>query len=154
MSAVRAASRISEEPILVAAGITKKFGGLAAVDGVDLTIRRGEILGVIGPNGAGKTTFVNCMTGLDKPTAGSIVFDGQDITKTPSYRIGHLGMARTFQVVKPLRQLTVRENVAMGAMFGGVGYAAWLGGEWFLAIIGLISWLMTWWVGILTLLRG
>ncbi|MGA7991445.1 MAG: ATP-binding cassette domain-containing protein [Thermoanaerobaculia bacterium] len=113
--------RISEEPILVATGITKKFGGLAAVDGVDLSIRRGEILGVLGPNGAGKTTFVNCMTGLDKPTSGSIVFNGRDITRTPSFRIGHLGMARTFQVVKPLRQLTVRENVATGAMFGARG---------------------------------
>jgi branched-chain amino acid transport system ATP-binding protein len=109
------------EPILVATGITKKFGGLAAVDGVDLSIRRGEILGVLGPNGAGKTTFVNCMTGLDKPTSGTIVFNGQDVTKTPSFRIGHLGMARTFQVVKPLRQLTVRENVATGAMFGARG---------------------------------
>ncbi len=114
---------MSAEPevILAATGITKKFGGLAAVDGVDLAIRRGEILGVIGPNGAGKTTFVNCMTGLDKPTAGTIVFNGQDVTKTPSFRIGHLGMARTFQVVKPLRQLTVRENVATGAMFGARG---------------------------------
>jgi branched-chain amino acid transport system ATP-binding protein len=109
------------EPILVATGITKKFGGLAAVDGVDLSIRRGEILGVLGPNGAGKTTFVNCMTGLDKPTSGTIVFNGRDVTKTPSFRIGHLGMARTFQVVKPLRQLTVRENVATGAMFGARG---------------------------------
>ncbi len=109
------------EPILEATAITKKFGGLAAVDGVDLTIRRGEILGVIGPNGAGKTTFVNCVTGLDKPTSGTILFDGRDVTKTPSFRIGHLGMARTFQVVKPLRQLTVRENVATGAMFGARG---------------------------------
>ena len=115
------APRIHGDAILEAKGISKKFGGLAAVDGVDLTIRRGEILGVLGPNGAGKTTFVNCMTGLDKPTAGTIVFDGRDITKTPSYRIGHLGMARTFQVVKPLRQLTVRENVATGAMFGARG---------------------------------
>jgi len=123
MSAVPVVPRISEEPILLATGITKKFGGLAAVDGVDLSIRSGEILGVIGPNGAGKTTFVNCMTGLDKPTAGAVVFDGQDITKTPSYRIGRLGMARTFQVVKPLRQLTVRENVATGAMFGARGHA-------------------------------
>ena len=113
--------RIPGDSILEARGITKKFGGLAAVDGIDLTIRRGEILGVIGPNGAGKTTFVNCMTGLEKPTAGTIVFNGQDITKTPSYRIGRLGMARTFQVVKPLRQLTVRENVATGAMFGARG---------------------------------
>jgi len=115
------APRIRSDSILEARGITKKFGGLAAVDGIDLDIRRGEILGVIGPNGAGKTTFVNCMTGLDKPTAGTIVFNGQDITKTPSYRIGRLGMARTFQVVKPLRQLTVRENVATGAMFGARG---------------------------------
>jgi len=122
MSAAPApALRIPGEPILVATGITKKFGGLAAVDGVDLTIRRGEILGVLGPNGAGKTTFVNCMTGLDKPTSGSIVFDGRDVTKTASFRIGRLGMARTFQVVKPLRQLTVRENVATGAMFGARG---------------------------------
>jgi branched-chain amino acid transport system ATP-binding protein len=121
MSAVVAAARVKDEPILVASGITKRFGGLAAVDGVDLAIRRGEILGVIGPNGAGKTTFVNCVTGLDKPTSGSLVFDGKDITKTPSFRIGHLGMARTFQVVKPLRQLTVRENVATGAMFGARG---------------------------------
>ncbi len=123
MSAAPApAARISGEPILVATGITKRFGGLAAVDGVDLAIRRGEILGVLGPNGAGKTTFVNCVTGLDKPTSGTIVFDGQDITRTPSYRIGRLGMARTFQVVKPLRQLTVRENVATGAMFGAGGH--------------------------------
>jgi len=113
--------RIPGDSILEARGISKKFGGLAAVDGIDLTIHRGEILGVIGPNGAGKTTFVNCVTGLDKPTAGTIVFNGQDITKTPSYRIGRLGMARTFQVVKPLRQLTVRENVATGAMFGARG---------------------------------
>ncbi len=122
MSAASApAPRTDDDAILVATGITKKFGGLAAVDGVDLTIRRGEILGVIGPNGAGKTTFVNCMTGLDKPTSGTIVFGGRDVTKTPSFRIGRLGMARTFQVVKPLRQLTVRENVATGAMFGARG---------------------------------
>jgi branched-chain amino acid transport system ATP-binding protein len=112
---------IPGRPILEVRGITKRFGGLAAVDGVDLAIRKGEILGVIGPNGAGKTTFVNCVTGLDKPTSGTIVFNGQDITKTPSYRIGHLGMARTFQVAKPLRELTVRENVATGAMFGARG---------------------------------
>jgi branched-chain amino acid transport system ATP-binding protein len=101
--------------------LTKRFGGLAAVAGVDLTIRKGEILGVIGPNGAGKTTFVNCITGLDKPTSGTILFRGSDITKTPSYAIGRLGIARTFQVVKPLKQLSVRDNVAIGAMFGARG---------------------------------
>jgi branched-chain amino acid transport system ATP-binding protein len=111
----------AREPLLEARALTKRFGGLAAVENVDLTIRRGEILGVIGPNGAGKTTFVNCVTGLDKPTSGTLVFRGQDITKLPSYAIGRLGVARTFQVVKPLKQLTVRDNVAIGAMFGARG---------------------------------
>ena len=111
----------SGPPILEARGITKRFGGLAAVSDVDLTIRQGEILGVIGPNGAGKTTFVNCITGLDKPTLGQIRFHGRDITRLPAYAIGRLGIARTFQVVKPLRQLTVTDNVATGAMFGARG---------------------------------
>ena len=119
------ASRLTPDgsgvPLLDVRAITKRFGGLAAVAGVDLTIRKGEILGVIGPNGAGKTTFVNCITGLDKPTSGTILFRGEDITKTPSYAIGRLGIARTFQVVKPLKQLSVRDNVAIGAMFGARG---------------------------------
>ena len=105
-------------PLLSAQGITKRFGGLEAVSGVDLDIRRGEILGVLGPNGAGKTTFVNCVTGLDRPTSGAVLFRGTDITKLPAWRIGRLGIARTFQVVKPLKQLSVRDNVAVGAMFG------------------------------------
>jgi branched-chain amino acid transport system ATP-binding protein len=109
------------EALLEARGIVKRFGGLAAIQGVDLTIRRGEILGVIGPNGAGKTTFVNCISGLDKPTAGTIVFKGRDITRMPGHRIGRLGIARTFQVVKPLKHMTVRDNVAVGAMFGHGG---------------------------------
>jgi branched-chain amino acid transport system ATP-binding protein len=108
-------------PLLDARGITKRFGGLAAVANVDLTIREGEILGVIGPNGAGKTTFVNCITGLDKPTSGTIRFRGKDITRMPSHAIGRLGISRTFQVVRPLTHLTVRDNVAMGAMFGARG---------------------------------
>jgi branched-chain amino acid transport system ATP-binding protein len=110
-----------QQPILEARGVTKRFGGLLALDAVDLTIQRGEILGVIGPNGAGKTTFVNCITGFDKPTAGAVTFNGQDITRLPGHAIGRLGMARTFQVVKPFKQLTVRDNVAVGAMFGAGG---------------------------------
>jgi branched-chain amino acid transport system ATP-binding protein len=106
---------------LEARGIQMRFGGLSALRGVDLGIRRGEILGVIGPNGAGKTTLVNCLSGLIKPTAGTIVFKGRDITRLPGHEIGRLGIARTFQVVKPLKQLTVRDNVAVGAMFGHGG---------------------------------
>src|ERR1700681_3184543 len=125
MTAPPDASRLTPDgsaaPLLEVRAITKRFGGLTAVAGVDLTIRKGEILGVLGPNGAGKTTFVNCITGLDKPTSGTILFRGEDITKLPSYAIGRLAIARTFQVVKPLKQLTVRDNVAIGAMFGARG---------------------------------
>ena len=109
------------EPLLETRGLGQQFGGLAALKGIDLTIRKGEILGVLGPNGAGKTTFVNCISGLDKPTSGSVIFRGHDITPLASYKIGRLGVARTFQVVKPLKQLTVLENVAIGAMFGARG---------------------------------
>ena len=111
----------STEAILEVRGVSKKFGGLMALQGIDLTIRKGEILGVLGPNGAGKTTLVNCITGLDKPTSGSVLFRGRDITPLPSYRIGRMGIARSFQVVKPLKQLSVLDNVAVGAMFGAKG---------------------------------
>ena len=110
-------------PLLETRGISRRFGGLAALDGVDLTIRKGEILGVLGPNGAGKTTFVNCISGLDKPTGGRILFRGEDITRVAGHRIAQRGVARTFQVVKPLRQLSVLDNVAVGAMFGAGGRA-------------------------------
>jgi branched-chain amino acid transport system ATP-binding protein len=109
------------EELLTAQGVGKRYGGLAALSGVDLTIRKGEILGVLGPNGAGKTTFVNCITGLEKATSGTVVFQGRDITPLPAWKIGRLGISRTFQVVKPLKQLSVRDNVAVGAMFGARG---------------------------------
>jgi branched-chain amino acid transport system ATP-binding protein len=115
------ASTQASEVLLQARSVTKHFGGVAALQGVDVEIRRGEILGVIGPNGAGKTTFVNCISGLDRPSSGTIRFKGIEITKMPSYQIGRLGLARTFQVVKPLRQLNVIDNVAIGAMFGAGG---------------------------------
>jgi branched-chain amino acid transport system ATP-binding protein len=116
------ASRLPPAEVLLSLrGITKKFGGLMALQGIDLDLHRGEILGVLGPNGAGKTTLVNAITGLDKPTSGTVVFRGRDVTKLPSYEIGRLGIARTFQVVKPLKQLPVVDNVAVGAMFGAKG---------------------------------
>ena len=118
---MRVAADSEPEPLLEARGIVKTFGGVAAIQGLDLTIRRGEVVGVIGPNGAGKTTLVNCISGLDKPTSGSIFFRGRDVTRAPVHEIGRLGIARTFQVVKPLKQLTARDNVAVGAMFGAGG---------------------------------
>ncbi len=112
---------MEREVILETKQATKHFGGLAAVEKVDMTIYKGEILGLIGPNGAGKTTFVNIITGMLPITSGKVYFKGQDITGWPAFKIGRLGIARTFQIVKPFRGMTVQENVAVGAMFGHGG---------------------------------
>ena len=109
--------------ILETTNLTKHFGGVAALDGVDLALREGEILGLIGPNGAGKTTFINIVTGLDRPTGGQVTYRGKSITGAPSHRIARVGLARTFQVTRPFRHLTVLENAAVGAMFGAQGAA-------------------------------
>jgi len=101
--------------------LSKLFGGLAAVNKVDMAIYEGEILGLIGPNGAGKTTFVNVITSLAQATDGQVLFEDHDITRLPPHRVNQLGVARTFQVVKPFPHLRVRENVAVGAMFGAGG---------------------------------
>ncbi len=112
---------MTSQALLVARGVTKHFGGVAAVHNVDLTIHQGEVVGLIGPNGAGKTTFINCITGMEPLTSGSVAFRGADITNHAAYQIGRIGIARTFQVVKPFRNMTVRENVAVGAMYGAGG---------------------------------
>jgi branched-chain amino acid transport system ATP-binding protein len=105
-------------PLLEGLAVTRRFGALPAVDGLDFTVEAGEILGVIGPNGAGKTTLLNLISGLLPASAGEIRLDGEVITGRPPHEIAARGVARTFQIVKPLRGLSVRENVALGAMFG------------------------------------
>lgn len=97
--------------LLVTEKVTKDFGGLRAVNHVDLTVRRGEIHGIIGPNGAGKTTLFNLITGYLRPTEGKIAFKGRRIDGLPPHRIVSLGIARTFQIVRPFTELSVLENV-------------------------------------------
>jgi branched-chain amino acid transport system ATP-binding protein len=104
--------------LLSLAGVTKRFGGVAALDGVTFDVAEGEILGVIGPNGAGKTTLLNCVSGVHRPDAGSITFAGAALRGLAPHRIARLGIGRTFQVVKPFASMTVRENAAVGALFG------------------------------------
>jgi branched-chain amino acid transport system ATP-binding protein len=99
-------------------GVTKRFGGVAALDGVSFDVAEGEILGVIGPNGAGKTTLLNCVSGVHRLDAGRIAFEGTVISSLPPHRIARLGVGRTFQVVRPFASMTVRENAAVGALFG------------------------------------
>jgi branched-chain amino acid transport system ATP-binding protein len=95
-------------------GLTRRFGGLLAVNAVDLTLRKGGILSVIGPNGAGKTTFFNMITGLIKPSSGQLIFDGKDITGKPPHFVTSHGIARTFQNIRLFGNMTVLENVLVG----------------------------------------
>src|SRR4030088_2782798 len=104
--------------LLAMDGVTKRFGGVAALSEVTFDVAGGEILGVIGPNGAGKTTLLNCVSGVYRPDAGAISLDGTVISGRPPHRIARLGIGRTFQVVKPFASMTVRENAAVGALFG------------------------------------
>ncbi|SDG95301.1 amino acid/amide ABC transporter ATP-binding protein 1, HAAT family (TC 3.A.1.4.-) [Planococcus glaciei] len=95
-------------------GITKKFGGLTAVDNVDFEIEQGKITAIIGPNGAGKSTFFNLINGFHKPTSGRVFFEGRDITKLPVHLGARLGIARTFQTTHLFEQSTVIDNVIVG----------------------------------------
>jgi len=104
--------------ILKVENVTKRFGGLVAVNKVSFEVEEKEILGIIGPNGAGKTTLFNVISGVYKPEEGRIIFDGTEITGLPPFKIARLGIARTYQIVKPLNELTVKENVMVGACFG------------------------------------
>ncbi len=104
--------------VLNAEGISKRFGGLQALADVTVTVEEGEILGLIGPNGAGKTTLFNVLNAVHRPDAGRIVFRDRDIAGLRPYDVARLGMARTNQIVRPLNDLTVRENVTVGACFG------------------------------------
>ncbi len=99
--------------------VSRRFGGLNAVEGVSFSVAQGEILGLIGPNGAGKTTLINMITGVHPANRGRVRFDGQDITRKRPHQIARLGLARTFQIVQPFPKMTVLENAAAGALFSG-----------------------------------
>jgi len=103
------------DPIIIADGITRTFGGLTAVNVDQLEIPRNAITALIGPNGAGKTTLFNLLTGFDKPDTGSWTFDGKSLSKVPAYRVARMGQVRTFQLTKALGLLTVLENMKLGA---------------------------------------
>jgi len=102
------------DDLLVAEQVRKEFGGLVATNDVDFTIPRGSVVSLIGPNGAGKTTFFNMLTGVYKPTAGRIVFDGEDVTGKPPHTITERGIGRTFQNIRLFQNMTALENVLVG----------------------------------------
>ena len=110
--------------LLEASGVSKSFGGLRAVRDVSLQVRRGEILGIIGPNGAGKTTLFNVLNGFLRPDAGSLRFEGRDVTGARPYDLCAAGVGRTFQIVRPFRRMTVLDNVMVGAFVRSASDAA------------------------------
>ena len=104
--------------LLVASGVRKSFRGVRALDGIDLTVNEGEILGIVGPNGSGKSTFINLVSGHYRADAGSIRFAGRELVGLPAHRIARAGVARTYQIPRPFAHLTVLDNVALTAQFG------------------------------------
>lgn len=130
----------STEVLLQVRGLTKAFAGLKALNDVTLDVRKGEILGLIGPNGSGKSTFINVISGHFKPTAGEILFEGQNLAGLDAHRMAQAGIARTYQIPRPFGHMSVLENVAMVAMFGGKGMSrpeALQAAEEFVAFAGL-----------------
>ena len=112
---------VVETPVLETRGLGRRFGGLRAVSDVSFSVPAGQVLGIIGPNGAGKSTFINLVTGHIKPTEGQVLIDGMDLTGARPWTIARARVARTFQIVKPFRGMTVRENVAIGILYGPHG---------------------------------
>jgi len=105
-------------PLLQVQGVTKRFGGFTALEDIRVDIRQGERFGLIGPNGSGKTTLINCISGVLASDAGTVRFDGQDITRLPAFKRTHRGIARSFQVPRPFRSMTVLENLLVALDFG------------------------------------
>ena len=122
-------------------GLSKHFGGFTAVDSVDFSLEKGEILGLIGPNGSGKSTIFNMLSGTLKPNAGSIQLEGQEIAGTPPHAICMMGVGRTFQIPRPFRRLSILENAALAGYYGQAGAVtreqAWRSAEEALEMVGL-----------------
>src|SRR6185503_6313283 len=110
--------------LLTVSGLTKQFGDFTALNGVSFEVREGEILGLIGPNGSGKTTCFNCISGVLQPTAGSITFRGEELSGLTPDRVCHRGLARTFQIPRPFRKLSILDNVAVAARYGSPSHGS------------------------------
>jgi branched-chain amino acid transport system permease protein len=111
--------RASGDVLLRVEKLSKSFAGVRALDRVDLVVRQGEVLGLLGPNGSGKSTLINVVSGYYRPEAGRLVFAGEDLAQEPAHRIARAGIARTFQIPRPFANMSVLENAALPAMFGG-----------------------------------
>ena len=104
---------MTAEPLLELKSMTKRFGGLTAVDQMNMTVEAGQIVGIVGPNGSGKTTTFACVSGFYKPEEGAVLLNGMDITGKHPFEIARLGIARTFQIVQSFEDMTVLDNVVL-----------------------------------------
>ena len=104
--------------LLTVTDVSKRFGGVVALDGVSMTMSEGEILGLVGPNGSGKSTLINVLSGFYPTDRGEVVFGGEDTTGAPAHKLAALGIARTYQIPRPFGTMTPRENIAVSYMFG------------------------------------
>jgi len=109
----------NHKPLLEGIGVTKNYGGLTALNRVDFAIYQGEIVGLIGPNGSGKTTLFDCLSRVEQIDAGKVFFKGEEITKKKPYQVAHMGLARTFQVFRVYRRLSVLENMLLSRQWRG-----------------------------------
>jgi len=135
-----AVAEAATAPLLECVEVRKRFGGVHALDGVSLTIGRGEIVGLVGPNGSGKSTLINVLSGVNAPTAGRVLLEGRPIERVAPHVRSHLGVARTHQIPKPFESMTVRDNVAIACMFGRVAQSVAEGRrrtEEYLEVVGL-----------------
>lgn len=111
----------ASEPLLAGHNVSKYFGGLAALSNVDFAVYPGEVMGLIGPNGSGKTTLFDCLSRVQNIDRGQITFKGEDITRKKPFQVAHMGLSRTFQVIRVYRKLTVLENMLLSRQWGGLG---------------------------------
>ena len=112
------------EALLEIQGVSKHFGGFAALTQVDLEVRQGERLGLIGPNGSGKTTLINCVSGLLRPDQGRIRFEGRDLARQPPYRRARAGISRSFQIPKPFTSMNVLDNLCVPLRFAAARHSS------------------------------
>ncbi|MEO6985631.1 MAG: ABC transporter ATP-binding protein [Paralcaligenes sp.] len=121
MSSEAPRSTTPAAPLLTVKNLAKRFGAFQALQSVSFDVRPGEVLGLVGPNGSGKTTCINLITGLYKPDGGTIQYQGRSIGGLPSHRLAHMGINRSFQIPKPFKSLTVRENIEVAVAYGRRG---------------------------------
>ena len=124
-------------PLLEVRGLVKRFGGFTALNGVSLSVKQGERFGLIGPNGSGKTTLINCVSGVLFANAGTIRFEGREVSALPPHQRSRLGIVRSFQIPKPFTSMTVRDNLGISLEYAGAGRAGSTDADEILRGIGL-----------------